>query len=66
MKPRQCTVVTNKDGRIVLFCSRIGLLTNGVERVGVSLEDIIGRQEGLTVQALERCSHTGGFRVGKL
>ena len=66
IKPRECTVVTSKEGQLLLFCSRIASLTNGFKRDGVSLEDIIGPQEGLTVQALERCSHTGGFRVGKM
>ena len=66
MKPRQSVLVTNASGRIVLFCNRIRQLTNGVERDGVSLFDIIGKQDGLSVQALERCSHTGGYVVGVL
>jgi hypothetical protein len=65
-KPRECTVVTNASGRIVLVCSRMQSLTNGVERAGVALFDILGQQDGLTVQGIERCSHTGGFEVGVL
>jgi hypothetical protein len=66
IRPREYTVVTNASGQIVSFCSRIQLLTNGVERDGVALFDIIGHQVGITVQALERCQHTGGFPVGVL
>ena len=66
IRPREYTVVTNASGQIVLFCSRIQLLTNGVERDGVALFDLIGHQVGITVQALERCQHTGGFPVGVL
>jgi len=65
-RPREYTVLTNASGRIVLFCSRIQSLTNGVERDGVALFDIIGHQVGITVQALERCRHTGGYVVGVL
>jgi hypothetical protein len=65
-RPREYTVVTNASGRILLFCSRIQSLTNGVERDGVALFDILGGQDGLTVQGIERCRHTGGFVVGEL
>ena len=65
-RPREYTVLTNASGRILLFCSRIHSLTNGVERDGVALFDIIGQHVGITVQALERCRHTGGYVVGVL
>jgi hypothetical protein len=66
MKPRQCTVIANKKGQLLLFCGRIQSLPNGVEREGVALWDILGQQDGLTVQGIERCSHTGGKVVGEL
>ena len=65
-KPRECTVVANEEGRPLLFCSRLRRNDEGFERDGVSLFDIIGKQDGLTVQGIERCSHTGGFVVGVL
>ena len=66
MKPREYTVATNASGRIVLFCSRLRRNDEGFERDGVALFDILGQQDGLTVQGIERCSHTGGFVVGVL
>ena len=50
IKPREYTVIADEDGQPLLVCSRICSLTNGVVRDGVTLTDIVGNQDGLTVQ----------------
>ena len=62
--PRLCTVLTNASGRIVLFCSKLRRNLVGFERDGVALDDILGRHNGITVQALEKWKHKGGLPIG--
>ena len=59
-------MITEGEGRPLLFCSRVRSLTRGVVRDGHSLFDIIEQQDGLTERALEAHMHTGGFVVGEL